>query len=218
MPIQADSADPAAVKRSVEEAVMALGGLDILVNNAGIARMGPFAELSLEDLDALLHVQRPRPHAGGAGGDPAPEGRQAHHHHRLERRRARRAVRWHHGLRHEQVGAAVVHARGLARASWGPEDITRQSGAARPGETEMNRRTAVRRTGPRLDRRRALRPAGGHRGGRWRSRRAQRRATSPAPASTSTAASAPEVRGRLGLSPRPSPCRRPVAAAGAGST
>ncbi|MBP0649795.1 SDR family NAD(P)-dependent oxidoreductase, partial [Mycobacterium tuberculosis] len=54
--IQADSADAAAVKRSVEEAAAALGGLDILVNNAGIARMGPFAELSLADLDALLHV------------------------------------------------------------------------------------------------------------------------------------------------------------------
>ncbi len=33
--IQADSADPAAVKRSVDEAAQALGGLDILVNNAG---------------------------------------------------------------------------------------------------------------------------------------------------------------------------------------
>lgn len=54
--IQADSADPAAVKRSVEATVAALGGLDILVNNAGIARMGPFEELDAADLDALLHV------------------------------------------------------------------------------------------------------------------------------------------------------------------
>jgi NAD(P)-dependent dehydrogenase (short-subunit alcohol dehydrogenase family) len=54
--IQADSADPAAVKRSIEQAVQALGGLDILVNNAGIARMGPFVETSLDDLNALLHV------------------------------------------------------------------------------------------------------------------------------------------------------------------
>src|SRR4051812_27929449 len=30
--IRADAADPAAVRRSVEEAVIALGGLDILVN------------------------------------------------------------------------------------------------------------------------------------------------------------------------------------------
>lgn len=54
--IQADSADAAAVKRSVEEAVAALGGLDILVNNAGIARGGPVAEASLADIDALLAV------------------------------------------------------------------------------------------------------------------------------------------------------------------
>jgi len=54
--IQADSADPAAVKRSVEQAVQALGGLDILVNNAGIARMGAFVDTSLADIDALLHV------------------------------------------------------------------------------------------------------------------------------------------------------------------
>ena len=54
--IQADSADPAAVKRSVEEAVKALGGLDILVNNAGIARMGAFVDTSLDDINALLHV------------------------------------------------------------------------------------------------------------------------------------------------------------------
>lgn len=54
--IQADSADAAAVKRSVEEAVAALGGLDILVNNAGIARSGPVAEASLADIDALLAV------------------------------------------------------------------------------------------------------------------------------------------------------------------
>jgi 3-oxoacyl-[acyl-carrier protein] reductase len=54
--IQADSADPIAVKRSVEQAVQALGGLDILVNNAGIARVGALADTSLEDIDALLHI------------------------------------------------------------------------------------------------------------------------------------------------------------------
>ena len=54
--IQADSADAAAVKRSVDEAAAKLGGLDILVNNAGIARGGPFAEITLEDIDALLAV------------------------------------------------------------------------------------------------------------------------------------------------------------------
>lgn len=54
--IQADSADAAAVKRSVNEAAALLGGLDILVNNAGIARVGSFADLSLADIDAMLNV------------------------------------------------------------------------------------------------------------------------------------------------------------------
>ncbi|TDT91280.1 NAD(P)-dependent dehydrogenase (short-subunit alcohol dehydrogenase family) [Azorhizobium sp. AG788] len=54
--LQADSADPAAVKRSVDDAATALGGLDILVNNAGIARGGALADMSLADIDALLNV------------------------------------------------------------------------------------------------------------------------------------------------------------------
>jgi NAD(P)-dependent dehydrogenase (short-subunit alcohol dehydrogenase family) len=54
--IQADSADPAAVKRSVDAAVEALGGLDILVNNAGIASYETVEESSLQNLDALLNV------------------------------------------------------------------------------------------------------------------------------------------------------------------
>lgn len=74
--IQADSADPAAVKRSVEETVKGLGGLDILVNNVGIGRMGAFVNLSLADIDALLHVnvrsaalasQAAIPHLGQGG-------------------------------------------------------------------------------------------------------------------------------------------------------
>jgi NAD(P)-dependent dehydrogenase (short-subunit alcohol dehydrogenase family) len=74
--IQADSADPAAVKRSVEETVEGLGGLDILVNSVGIARVGAFVDLSLADIDALLNVnvrsavlstQAAIPHLGQGG-------------------------------------------------------------------------------------------------------------------------------------------------------
>lgn len=54
--IQADSGDPAAVRRSVDETVAALGGLDILINNVGIARSGPLAEMSFSDIEALLNV------------------------------------------------------------------------------------------------------------------------------------------------------------------
>jgi NAD(P)-dependent dehydrogenase (short-subunit alcohol dehydrogenase family) len=54
--IQADSADPVAVKRSVDEAAERLGGLDILVNNAGVARLGPVETMSLADIDAILNV------------------------------------------------------------------------------------------------------------------------------------------------------------------
>lgn len=54
--IQADSADPAAVKRSVDQAARALGGLDILVNNAAIAFHDTIANISVAHIDALLSV------------------------------------------------------------------------------------------------------------------------------------------------------------------
>lgn len=54
--IQANSADPAAIKRSVGTAAELLGGLDILVNNAGIALYAPIADVAIEDIDALLAV------------------------------------------------------------------------------------------------------------------------------------------------------------------
>lgn len=74
--IQADSADPSALQRLVEESVQGLGGLDILVNNAGIARHGAVADMSLADIDALLNVnvraavlvaQAAVPHLGQGG-------------------------------------------------------------------------------------------------------------------------------------------------------
>ncbi|AYY97950.1 SDR family NAD(P)-dependent oxidoreductase [Burkholderia multivorans] len=54
--IQADSADPAAVRAAVDRAADTLGGLDILVNNAGIFRAGSLDALTLHDIDATLNV------------------------------------------------------------------------------------------------------------------------------------------------------------------
>ncbi|EQB31386.1 SDR family NAD(P)-dependent oxidoreductase [Sphingobium ummariense] len=54
--IQADSADPEAIKRSVNEAVAGLGGLDILVNSAAIGIAGAIVDTKLEDYDALMAV------------------------------------------------------------------------------------------------------------------------------------------------------------------
>lgn len=54
--IQADSADPTAIRRSVDQAVEALGGLDILVNNAAIALYNTIADFEEKDIDALLAV------------------------------------------------------------------------------------------------------------------------------------------------------------------
>jgi 3-oxoacyl-[acyl-carrier protein] reductase len=74
--IQADSADPSAIKRSVDEAATMLGGLDILVNNAAIALYDTIADFKIEDIDALLAVnvrapvlaaQAAIPHLGAGG-------------------------------------------------------------------------------------------------------------------------------------------------------
>ena len=54
--IQADSAEAADVKASIDKTVAALGGLDILVNNAGILRLGGLNDMPLTDIDALLNV------------------------------------------------------------------------------------------------------------------------------------------------------------------
>jgi 3-oxoacyl-[acyl-carrier protein] reductase len=54
--IQADSGDPAAIKRSVDETVGALGGLDILVNNAAVALYNTIAEFGVEEIDTMLRI------------------------------------------------------------------------------------------------------------------------------------------------------------------
>jgi 3-oxoacyl-[acyl-carrier protein] reductase len=54
--IQADSADPEQVARSVDESVAQLGGLDILVNNAGVAYVGEAESFPLDEFDRLVAV------------------------------------------------------------------------------------------------------------------------------------------------------------------
>jgi 3-oxoacyl-[acyl-carrier protein] reductase len=74
--VQADSADPAAVRTAVDATVAELGGLDILVNNAGVFPYGPFEEVELEELDrtiaihvraAFVAAQAASPHLGAGG-------------------------------------------------------------------------------------------------------------------------------------------------------
>ena len=54
--IQADSADPEAISRSVNEAVSALGGLDILINSAAIGHAGMIADLDVLDYQAVMDI------------------------------------------------------------------------------------------------------------------------------------------------------------------
>lgn len=54
--IQADSADAAAVKAAVEQAVATLGRLDVLVNNAGTAIPKKFEETTLEEIDNVINL------------------------------------------------------------------------------------------------------------------------------------------------------------------
>jgi NAD(P)-dependent dehydrogenase (short-subunit alcohol dehydrogenase family) len=54
--VKADAGSLEGAKAAVGTTVEALGGIDILVNNAGVARLSPFAEQPLEDIDALLNV------------------------------------------------------------------------------------------------------------------------------------------------------------------
>jgi 3-oxoacyl-[acyl-carrier protein] reductase len=54
--VQADAADPAAVKAAVDKAAAAFGRIDILVNNAGTAIPKPFEESTLEEMDRVIDI------------------------------------------------------------------------------------------------------------------------------------------------------------------
>ena len=54
--IEADSADPDAVKKAIAQTVCELGSLDILVNNAGILIRGTVDQYALADFDRMLAV------------------------------------------------------------------------------------------------------------------------------------------------------------------
>jgi 3-oxoacyl-[acyl-carrier protein] reductase len=74
--VQADSADPEAIRRAVDDTARRLGGLDILVNNAGVANLGAIDEFPLDEFDRLVAVnvrgvfvavQAAVPHLGDGG-------------------------------------------------------------------------------------------------------------------------------------------------------
>lgn len=54
--IEADSAEPDAVKKAVAQTVSELGRLDILVNNAGILIRGTVDQFGLDDFDRMIAV------------------------------------------------------------------------------------------------------------------------------------------------------------------
>jgi 3-oxoacyl-[acyl-carrier protein] reductase len=54
--IQADAADPEAIKAAIEKAVAAFGQLDVLVNNAGTAIPKKFEDTTLEEMDRMIDI------------------------------------------------------------------------------------------------------------------------------------------------------------------
>jgi 3-oxoacyl-[acyl-carrier protein] reductase len=54
--LEADNADPVAVRAAVRAVANAVGRVDILVNNAGVIRIGALDVLELEDFDTLFAV------------------------------------------------------------------------------------------------------------------------------------------------------------------
>jgi len=150
--IQADSGDPVAIKRSVDEAVGALGGLDILVNNAGIALYNTIADFKVEDIDALLAVnvrgpilttKAAIPHLG-AGGRVISIGSAG----------AERIVGAPGTVYYMTKSALQSFTRGLAQ-ELGPKDIT--ANLVQPGSTDTDMNPA---DGASADYQRSLSPLG----------------------------------------------------------
>jgi len=150
--IQADSGDPVAIKRSVDEAVAALGGLDILVNNAGIALYSTIADFKVEDIDALFAVnvrgpilttQAAIPHLG-AGGRVISIGSAG----------AERIVGAPGTVYYMTKSALQSFTRGLAQ-ELGPKDIT--ANLVQPGSTDTDMNPA---DGESADYQRSLSPLG----------------------------------------------------------
>src|SRR5438270_4992150 len=54
--IQADAADPQAVKSAVEQTAKTFGQIDVLVNNAGTAIPQAFEEATLEEFDRVIDI------------------------------------------------------------------------------------------------------------------------------------------------------------------
>ena len=54
--IQANAAEPDAVKGAVDKTVAAFGGLDVLVNNAGTAIPKKFEETTLDEIDRMFNL------------------------------------------------------------------------------------------------------------------------------------------------------------------
>jgi 3-oxoacyl-[acyl-carrier protein] reductase len=54
--IQADNADPEAVRVAIEATAVEFGRFDILVNNAGVFPSGPLEEVTMEEVDRTLGI------------------------------------------------------------------------------------------------------------------------------------------------------------------
>jgi 3-oxoacyl-[acyl-carrier protein] reductase len=74
--VQADSADPEALRAAISKAVGRFGGLEILVNNAGTSHQAPIEEFPMAEYDRILAInvravfvaiQAALPHLGTGG-------------------------------------------------------------------------------------------------------------------------------------------------------